>query len=127
MERLFIDSWAWIEYFAGSSKGKAVHEAITHSNTQIFTSIINQYEVFVKLLRLRDKAYAQQALDFMKDNSNIGHLNREIIERAGEFKVRNNLGMADSIVAASAEKHNATILTGDPNFKGFKEAKVRML
>ncbi len=35
--------------------------------------------------------------------------------------------MADSIVAATAEKHNATILTGDPDFKSLKEVKVKML
>ncbi len=127
MERVLIDSWAWIEYFLGSSSGRQVHEAIVSKDFEIFTSVINQFEVFVKLVKLKDTKYAREALDFMQTSSSVEQLSREVVERAGHFKISEGLAMADSIVAATAEKHKATILTGDPDFKNLKGVKVEFL
>ena len=41
----------------------------------------------------------------------------EIIESASEIKAKHALSYADCFAVAAALKHNATIVTGDPEFK----------
>lgn len=42
---------------------------------------------------------------------------REIIEPAAEFEARHALSYADCFAAATALRHGASVLTGDPEFK----------
>ncbi len=127
MERYVIDSWAWIEYFAGSTLGKVVDKIVTSENTLLITSVINQYEVFVKLLKLRDKQYAQNAINLIEELAKVEPLSREILESAAELKVNYGVAMADSIVASTALKYNAIVLTGDPDFEAVPALKFKLL
>ncbi len=126
MEKFVIDASAWIEYFNGSPVGKQVHEVIA-SDATIFTNVINEYEVFVQSLRSRNKQAAKDALDFIENNSNVVQLNRELIEEAALLKASRGIAMADSLVAATALRFNAIILTSDSDFNKVKEAKIRLL
>ena len=126
VERFFIDSWAWIEYFAGYEKGREVHDIIT-SESEIITSVLNEFEVFAKIFKLRGKECAQEALDFIEDNATIVHLNRALVEDSASLRAKQGTSTVDAIVAASALKYNATILTGDSGFKQIQGLKVKLL
>ena len=125
MTRFVIDAYAWIEYLEGSEKGKKFAEIIEDNSNELFTSSATSSEVISKFLRVKkDVKIALTAIDTL---STIAVINQELGVEAGFIhyeakKKSKDFGMLDAFVAATAKKLNAKILTGDPHFKGFKEA-----
>jgi len=125
MTRFVIDAYAWIEYFEGSEKGKKFAEIIEDNSNELFTSSATLSEVVSKFLREKnDVKIALTAIDTL---STIAVINQELGVEAGFIhyeakKKSKDFGMLDAFVAATSKKLNAKILTGDPHFKGFKEA-----
>ena len=123
MNRYIIDSWIWVEYFEG--KSEKVKDIIESENNEIYTTQItlseiisvskrknkNVDEIFKSLIYL-SKIYSGDLL-FYKF---VGELHSEIKKKIKDF------GLADAFVLATARRLNAKIITGDPHFKGFKEA-----
>ncbi len=119
-----IDSYAWIEYLDGSDKGDKVKEVLKEQNS-IHTTAITVAEIVSRAKRKdRDTVIAYQTVI---TNSNIINVNPEIAKETGllhaEIKKEiKDFGLADAFVLQTARKLNAKIITGDPHFKGFKEA-----
>ncbi|MEK6981818.1 MAG: type II toxin-antitoxin system VapC family toxin [Candidatus Micrarchaeota archaeon] len=117
-----FDSFAWFEYFFGSEKGKIVKEIID-SDQEIFTSSINLVEVYSKYLRERpDQAEEKRA--FMLTRATLVDVSKEIATDASKLKVQYQMGLADCIVLATARSKKVIVLTGDPDFKNFEDAKL---
>lgn len=127
MTKFVIDAYAWIEYLEGSAKGKLISEIVEDKSNELFTASTTFAEVISKFLRTnKDVKIALTALDTL---SAIMLINKEISILAGnihfEAKKKNkNFGMLDAFVAAAAKNLNAKILTGDNDFKGFKDAVI---
>ena len=127
MTKFVIDAFAWIEYLEGSEKGKTVTEIVEDRANELFTASTTFAEVISKFLKEnKDTSIALTALDTL---SSIIIINKELSVLAGhihfEAKKRNkNFGMLDAFVAATAKNLNAKILTGDNDFRGFKEAVI---
>ena len=125
MDKFVIDAYAWIEYLDGSEKGEVVAEIIENDENEIFTSSATVAEVVGKVLRRNDDI--KIALNHINNFSSIVNLTQEISVLAAQThfeakkKVR-EFGMLDAFVAATAKKIEAKILTGDKDFKHFKEA-----
>jgi len=120
-----IDAHAWIEYFIGSSKGIKVKKILESDGNEIFTSFITIAEVVSATKRGgRD---ANEKYRDMISLSKIIFLNSESCRDAGliHAEIRKNIkdfGLADAFVLLTARKLGAKVVTGDPHFKGFKEA-----
>lgn len=125
MTKYIIDAYAWIEYLDGSEKGKKFGKIIEDNNKELFTSSATVGEIISKTLRgNRD---VKVALTHINNLSTVLNITQEISILAGQIhfeakKKNKEFWMLDAFVAATAKKINAKILTGDEDFKSFKDA-----
>lgn len=119
--KIVFDTFAWIEYFEGTEKGREVDKYL--QNNDILTPIIALLEISYRA----DKRNVdiKKQMDFIKMNSRIIGFNDEFIFKFGKIynksKEKNkNFGLADAIVLTSAMINEAKILTGDHHFKDFE-------
>ena len=124
MTKIVVDAFAWIEYFDGSDKGLNVKRLLETDHNEIITCSTTVAEVISKLLRKNQDT--QIALKYINNFSKVIDITQEISILAGEIhfkekKTNKDFGMLDSFVIATAKKLNSKILTGDNDFKNFKE------
>jgi len=123
--KFIVDAWAWIEYFDGTSTGEQIKKYIENDKNTILTASVTIAEIVSKFLRRRmDPRQAVGGIITLSKTVDIG---TEIASFAGEVHAENRMkikdfGLSDAFVLAIAKTQNAKILTGDPHFKGFKEA-----
>ena len=120
-----VDAHAWIEYFLGTDKGNEVKKILESEDNEIFSSIMTIAEV-VSITK-REKRDAEQKYMDMINLSKIYGINSIFAKEAGILhaetkKEIKDFGLADAFVLLTARKLEAKIVTGDPHFKGFKEA-----
>lgn len=124
MTKVVVDAYAWIEYFNASEKGLKVKQIIENESNEVFISSATFAEVISKFLRTnKDINIAIQGINTL---AALIEVSQEISILAGEIhftekKKNEDFGMLDSFVVATAKKLNAKILTGDNDFKNFKE------
>jgi len=121
-----IDSFAWLEYFMGSPRGKAVKEIIDSSADEKFTPAICVAEVYAKSLKNEGEAMAETRRNFMRDRGAVASLDEGRAVEAAKIDVAKKRevyrwGLADSIVLATARELGAKVVTGDSHFKGLQE------
>ena len=125
MTKFILDAYAWIEYFEGSEKGRKVAATVENGPHEVFTSSATAAEVVSKFLRSgRD---VKIALNGMNSLSSVLNITKEIGLEAGRIhfeakKANKEFGMLDSFVLATAKSIGAKVLTGDEDFRPFKEA-----
>jgi predicted nucleic acid-binding protein len=123
--RTVIDSWAWVEYFAGSEAGKTVERVIQRS--EVWTSSVSLAEVVSKYRRA--KLDEGPAVASLLSISRIFAPDEEDAEDAGRIHAqtkltRPNFSLGDSFVLQLARKLGCRLLTGDPDFRGIEEADL---
>jgi len=126
MDRLVVDSWAWVEYLRGSEAGKRVDTRISQAG-EVWTAVISLTEVVSKYRR--EKLSEQTAIEAIGSLSKFELPSRNDAIEAGrihaEVKTKSaNFGLADAFVLQLARKVNCKVLTGDPDFKGLREAEL---
>ncbi len=119
---IIFDTYAWIEYFKGSQKGRTVEKYL---NGEVATPSIVLVELSCK--SAREKWDFEKYLEFIKSKSAIIGMNEETIIKCGkiyaeEKKKKPGFSIADAIILATAIKSNAKVLTGDEHFRDLKEA-----
>jgi len=123
--RYIIDSYAWIEYLEGSKLGEKIHQIISNEKNEIFSINLTIAEIVSRVKRKkRDTETAYRAITA---NSKVAEITPKLAKQAGLFhseikKKIKDFGLADAIILTLAKELNAKIITGDPHFKGFKEA-----
>lgn len=110
-----LDSWAWIGYLQSDPRAARVKEIIDSDNL-VIASAINVAEVSVFLLRHGKGNFAK----LVQERARVVPVDEEIAQEAAALKVKHKLGLADAIVFATAQKHGAPLVTGDPDFKGME-------
>lgn len=116
-----IDSSAWLSYFAGDNNSKKFSKAIEDLDSLLVPSITIT-EVFKNILRQTDEESALAAIAHMEQGRVIP-LDSELAINAASYGVTYKLPLADSIIFATAQKHNASIWTQDIDFKGLPNVK----
>jgi len=122
MTRYVVDSYAWIEYLEGSAKGAAV-ERLLEGAEATYTPTPVVAEVTSKAIRTgKDPSVAWQV---MRAWSQVLPLDADAARAASALhaqqrKRTSDFAMTDAVVLAFARKLNATVLTGDPHFRGFR-------
>jgi len=119
-----FDSYAWIEYFAGTSKGKTVNKYLSEGS--VVTPSIVIAELSDKYHREGWTAWPEDLL-FITARTVVFDLGLKIASEAGRLKseVRrknSGFGLADAIVYQTAEVLGAKVVTGDKHFNGLKRA-----
>ena len=121
---MMLDSFAWMEYFMGTQKGKKVKKLVDN-DLQLYTSPIVVAEIYSKSLRTDGKA--EERKDFIMNRCAVVALEVNIAVEAAKIHAENRVkthdfGLADAIILASARSRKIKVLTGDPHFKIFKDA-----
>lgn len=118
-----IDSFAWIEYFAGSKAGEQAKKYIESGDSITPTIVIA--ELSEKHAKLKEDFSTK--LKFIILKSRTMALNEDIAMLAGIInadrkKKVSRWGLADSIILATARLQNANVVTGDEHFRDLEEA-----
>ncbi len=124
--KVVLDAWAWLELFSGSEKGRAVDRRVSEA-AQAYTSSVTLAEVVSVSARrgrtTEDKIASIRSLPRIDlpssdDAMQAGLLHAEVTKRITSFS------LADAFVLQLARKVGAKVLTGDPDFRGVKEAEL---
>jgi predicted nucleic acid-binding protein len=120
-----IDSYAWIEYFKGTSKGKIAKELIENDSCATASLAIAELTEKYK----KENRDFESDFNFIISQTKIVDLDAEIALEAGKISFENkkkikNWGMADSIMLATAKKIGAKVLTGDKHFGNFESVML---
>ncbi|MDG7007170.1 MAG: PIN domain-containing protein [Nitrososphaerota archaeon] len=126
MSKRVVDAWAWLEYLKGSAPGKKAAAAI-EGGGEVYTCPVSIAEVASRLKRA-EKDY-QTATARVISLSRVTPCGAADAALAGalhaEVKARSpNFSLADAFVLSAARSLGAKVLTGDPDFKGIKEAEL---
>lgn len=113
-----VDSSAWLSYFAGDKNADEFAPAIETVDNLLVPSI-TLTEVFKCVLRQRDEGVALRAVAHMEQGRVIP-LDSPLAIEAAVYGLRFKLPLADSIIYATARKHNATLWTQDADFKNLE-------
>ncbi len=123
-KRYVIDSWAWIAYFDGTRAGKRVDEITL--NSEAFSSAVTVAEVLSK--SERQGKDTEKIFNFIASLSKIINVDADLARSAGSLhaKIKKdvpNFSLADAFALQAARSVGAKVLTGDPDFKGIKDAE----
>jgi toxin FitB len=116
-----VDSSAWLSYFAGDSNAEYFAEPI-ESTADLLVPSITLAEVFKIILRQRDEDVALTAIAQMEQGQVIALDSRLAID-AAYYGLKHKLPLADSIIYATAMKHDAIIWTQDNDFESLNGVK----
>lgn len=110
-----VDSSAWLSYFADDANAKLFAKAIEDIEHLLIPSI-TLTEVFKIVARQSNEYNALQAIAHMKQGKVIA-LDQALAIDAAKLGIKHKLPLADSIIYATGQKHNAIIWTQDDDFK----------
>jgi len=121
MKRILFDSYAilkWTQKERGYQKVKALLLECRNQSALGYMNQINLGEVYYKTIRLVGLAEAKKFLDnFSRLPLSFILPDSELIWKASEIKAEYSISYADCFAAATAVRYEASILTGDPEFK----------
>lgn len=118
-----IDTYAWIEYFIGSTQGKEVEKYLTDRQKTI-TMECCLGEVYAYCLK---NGYDFSSLkDTIISRSVIHPVLREHWIKAAKIRYESrkkikHFGMIDAILVAKQQELNCKIISGDPHFRTMKD------
>lgn len=111
-----VDSSAWLEYFADGPNADFFAPAIEDTSNLVVPSV-SIFEVFKRVLQQRGESDALQAAALMQQGR-VVNLDTSIALEAAKISNDYKLPLADSIILATAQAHNATLWTQDSDFDG---------
>lgn len=109
---LVLDSSCWLEVFDGGVRA-ALFEAVAAEPEKLIVPVITLYEVFKYLARVKGAESATRAALYMQRGRVIDLDSSIVLAAAG-----NGLPMADSLIYATAQAHEAMVWTQDAHFDG---------
>jgi len=115
-----MDSYAWVEYFLGSSKSKILRKLFLNSKNSFIT--IDCCLAEINGWSLKNKKDFNRLFKIIIANSNILSLTEKDWINAGEerFKQRRlqkDFGLINSVILVKQKELNCKIISGDKHFK----------
>ena len=123
-ERVLLDAWAWWEILHATAKGRALSARYVESpGVQVLTVDLALAEVSTKLARRGRPEKISLCLGNMEAASEVLPISREVAEAAGPMLVElrrtdPDASMADAVMLSAARVTEATLVSGDPAFRG---------
>jgi predicted nucleic acid-binding protein len=109
-----VDSSGWLEYFADASNADFFAESLENVE-ELIVPTISLYEVFKRVLQQKGENEALEAVALMMQG-HITSLDSSTAIDAARLSDESKLPMADSIMLASANRHDAILWTQDADF-----------
>ncbi len=126
-----VDSFAWIEFLAGSEHEAKVRECLATADS-VTTPDVVLAEVACKLCRdgIGQEIVRKKVADICT-LSQVAPISFEIamgvfeadleLRKKAKSRGLGNPGLSDAVVLSTARVLHGTILTGDPHFRGLSE------
>lgn len=118
-----VDSSGWLEYLADAANADFFAAAIEQVD-QLIVPTLSILEVFKWILRERGENDALQAAALMQQGRVI-ELNVALSIRAAKLGLDLKLPLADSVMLATAQAHQAVFWTQDAHFKGIQGVRYQ--
>ncbi len=121
-----LDSYALLAYLNkedGFEKVRNVLANAQKSSLPVLMNELNVGETYYILYRKRGHEQAEYFLDTILAGLPISMISNDFnaVISASKIKARNALSFADCFAVATAQRENAVILTGDPEFKNVEK------
>ncbi len=129
---IVIDTYAWIEYFRGSDKGKVVKEYLLGS-METYTPSIVLAELARKYFQENmPESTVRERLSVVAETTTIvgideelaleaGKIYMELVKHAEKQGLKQKPSLNDAIILATARKLRARVITGDKHFKNLED------
>jgi predicted nucleic acid-binding protein len=118
-----VDSSAWLEFFADGPNAGEFAATIEDADSLIVPTI-TLFEVFKRIRVQRDADSALEAIAFMQRGRPVD-LDADLAIEAADLSVDLKLPLADSVILATARRHEATLWTQDSDFNGIPGVEYR--
>lgn len=118
-----VDSSGWLEYFADGPNADFFAPPI-EATAELIVPAVSLCEVFKRILQQRGEGDALQAVAAMQQGS-VVPLDEVIALEAARLSMKHKLPMADSLILATAQMHDAILWTQDGDFENM--ASVRYI
>jgi len=118
-----VDSSAWLEYFADGPNAEDFAAPIQDPDELVVPSI-TLFEVFKRIRMQRDSEMALRAVSQMR-RGQVVDLDADLAVAAADLSADLKLALADSIILATAQAHDATVWTQDADFEGLENVEYR--
>jgi predicted nucleic acid-binding protein len=110
-----FDSYAWIEYFAGTSLGRQLRQYV-EGGEALFTPSVALTEIAAAGHRKGKDPTPQ--IEFILDRGPIIAIDEAVALAAAGYKGDPGLHTVDALIYAAAREKETVLVTGDPHFKG---------
>jgi len=124
-EKIILDSYALLCFLkdeTGSDKVEKKIRAAVSGTCHLMMSLINLGEVFYILYREMGEEFAiKQEAEIFRLPIEFIETDWSLIREAAMIKAKYSIAFADCFTAAIAFRKEASILTGDPEFKKLEE------
>ena len=125
MTRYVLDSYALITYFEdepGADQVAQILSQLIQGKAKGYMSVVNWGEVYYNTMREEGVAEAEKViLQLDKFPIQIIEVNRDFAYEAAKLKGKYRIAYADCFAVALSLKLNASLVTGDLEFKKLKE------
>lgn len=130
MNNYLLDSFALLRFIQkepGHEAVKTILDNVQRGTVCAMLNVINMGEIIYTVQRRFGVKYK---LDVVMNINRLGIMilpaSNDCVFRAAELKARFAMSYADTFIVASAMEHNATVVTGDPEFRQV-ESLVKIL
>lgn len=130
--KVVLDTYPLIVFFKNEPGAEDVQTILYKIEKREIDGLISSLtlsEIFYILARYMNVEFATTVLKYIKINLKRASVSDKIAEKGGEFKFKHTkdkgLPLADAIIAATAFKEKATLISGEKHFKKIEEIKVK--
>lgn len=116
-----VDSSGWLSYFANGPNAQSFAAPIG-SLGELLVPSITLTEVFKNVQRQRGEEAALRAIAHMEQGRVVA-LDEKLAVDAAIFGIEYQLPLADSVIYATARRHEAMLWTQDADFRGLANVK----
>jgi predicted nucleic acid-binding protein len=125
MKRYVFDSYAMIAYFEdepGADRVTQILRQLIQGKAKGYMSVVNWGEVYYNTMREEGIAEAEKViLQLDKFPIQIVEVNKDLAYDAAKLKGKYRIAYADCFAVALSMKLNASLVTGDQQFRKLKE------
>ena len=115
-----VDSYGWIERFAGGPKSLHYNRIIDGAKPdEIITSVVTLYEVYKKVKQARGEETALEVVAVL-DKTKVVAIDQTLSLEAADYSLEHGLHMSDALVYATARQRDAELHTSDEDLKGLR-------
>jgi len=121
---LFETRYFWAVFTSKSPEATNKLKAVFEKSKVAYASSITLYEVCKQTLANEDRTVARLRAETIARDFDIIYVDSQIAEEGAEISHRLRIPMADSLITATAKRHNLPCVTDDPHFSEVKRVWI---